>query len=392
MNHLSRRGFLSRCGSLLAVAQATSGAAALGAAAWSSAAPADVRAEVVYVGTQGHQVHALRFDPLRGTLAPVGPVADGPRTTWAVAHPALPILYAVDDDSAREGSVIAYAVDRASGALTKTGAVDSGGKGTTYLWLDAPSRTLLAANFASGSVSSIAVHTDGSLGALVSTLAETGSGPHRRQASAHAHSAAVDPSGRYVLVPDLGADRVFVYGFDRATHKLAADDAAQPRAFATPPGSGPRHLVFGADGKFVYLLNELTAQVMVLRWDAAQGRLALVQTLATSSAGFTGQASGAEIALGTGGRFVYVANRSENVLLVYRVDAASGELTQVQRTACGGATPWSFTLHDAGRWMLVANQKSGTVNVFAIDPATGMLADAGQSAAVPTPVSLAFVK
>lgn len=388
----SRRTFLVRCGAALAAGTAAAVAATGAHARDASARGHEGGTELVYVGTQGRQIHALRFDPGSGALSALGPVAQGPRSTWCVAHPTLPILYAVDDDNAREGRVIAYAVDRASGALASIGEAPAGGNGTTYLWLDGASMTLLAANFGSASVSSIALGADGRPGALVSTLKESGSGPHRRQASAHAHSVAIDPSGRFALVPDLGADRVFVYGFDRATRALAPDDSARPHAFAAAPGSGPRHLAFGADGRFVYLLEELTAQVTVLRWDASQGRLAPVQALATDSADFKGTSSGAEIAVGADGSCVYVANRGENTLLVYRVDRATGELALAQRIAAGGETPWSFALHRSGRWLLVANQKSGRVDVFGIDAASGLLADAGQAAQVPAPVCLAFVK
>lgn len=362
------------------------GAGALVACAAIPARANDVRTELVYVGTQGREVHALRFDPVSGALAAIGPVAQGARSTWTIAHPRRAILYAVDDDNARPGRVIAYAVDRTTGALTMTGEVAAGGNGTTYLSLDAPARTLFAANFASGSVSSIALDPDGRVGALVTTLAQTGSGPHRRQASAHAHSAVMEPAGRFVLVPDLGADRVFVHAFDRATRALTPHGA-----FAVPPGSGPRHLAFGAGGRFAYLVNELTAQLMVLRWDAGAGRLTLVQALSMNDAMFAGQPSGAEVAVSADGRFVYAANRGDNALLVYGVDAATGMLAPVQHVPSGGQAPWSFTLHDSGRWLLVAHQKSGTVDVFGIDPVSGLLANTGTSGAVPAAVSVTVV-
>lgn len=352
----------------------------------------DAHTELVYVGTQEREMRALRFDTSSGKLTAIGPVGAGPRSTWVTTNPRLPVLYAVDDDNSREGSVTAYAVDRDSGALTKVNEVATGGSGTTNLSLDLPSMTLLAANYGGGSVSSIAVNADGSLGARTSTVKETGSGPNRRQASAHAHNAVVDPSGHYALVPDLGADRVFVYAFDRGTRTLTPADGASARQFALPPGSGPRHLVFAPDGKHVYLLTELSAQVLVLRWDATQGQLTPVQTVETTSAEFQGVKSGAEVAAGADGRFIYVENRAENALIVYRVDRASGELTQIQRTSSGGEKPWGFGIDASGKWLLVANQRSGKVNVFSVDTATGMVSDTGQSVEVPTPVAIAFVK
>lgn len=341
---------------------------------------------LVYVGTQSTTLQAMRFDATRGALTAIGPVARDLRPTWTLAHPTLPILYAVDDDSARDGTVTAYAVDRATGALHLLNQVATGGKGATHLWFDAPSRTLFAANFASATTASIAVNPDGSLGGLVSAIQATGAGPHRRQASAHAHSTAIDPTGHFALAPDLGADRVFIYGFDRATHALTQD-----HAFATPPGSGPRHLVFGKSGQFVYLVNELSATVMVLRWDAAPGALALLQTVPLNAPDFAGAKSAAEIALAADGRFVYVANRADNTIVVYAVDPAAGTLALVQRAPAGGDVPWSFAIDPSGRWMLVANQKSAGVNVLRIDPASGKLAATGVSVATPAPVNISFV-
>jgi 6-phosphogluconolactonase len=364
-------------------------------------------ADLVYVGSQGQQLRALRFDAASGKLEVIGTVAEGLRPTWTVAHPQLPVLYAVDDQPGQDGAVVAFAINHASGALSRLNTAPSGGAGVTYLWLDAPSATLLAANFGGGSASSIAVQEDGSLGALVSTIKASGSGPHRRQAGPHAHSVAVDSSGRYALVPDLGADRVFIYALDRATHALTTLPPAVPRpaqhappsppageatrAYAAPPGSGPRHLVFSADGRSAWLLNELTAEVTTLRWDAQQATLSPVQTLVTSSAEFTGTRSGAEIVRSPDGRFIYVEDRGERTLVTYRVNPANGELSFVQRIASGGEMPWSMAIHPSGRWLLVAHQRSGTVNVFSIDPASGLLTNTGIAAEAPTAVSITFV-
>jgi 6-phosphogluconolactonase len=347
--------------------------------------------ELVYVGTDTTQLRALRLDACAGRLSMIGPVADVAKPRWTVAHPKLPILYAAVDGSGKEGSVVAYAVDRDSGALTKMGEVPAGGGGTTHLSLDAPSSTLLASNFMGGSVTSIALNEDGSLGARVSTIQATGSGPHRRQSRPHAHGSAVDPSGKFALVADMGADRVFVYGFDRGGRALSGDAAAQSRSFQSPPGSGPRRAVFGPSGHYVYVLNELTAEIVTLRWDAQHARLSQVQVLQASTPGFKGNKSVSEIALSRDGRFVYVGNRGESTLQVYGVNAETGELTLVQRTRSGGDGPWHFEIHASGKWMLVANYRSNTVNLFSIDAGSGMLTDTSESIDTPSPVSVGFM-
>lgn len=350
------------------------------------------KSEYAYLGSDGTGLRALRFDACAGTLAALGTVAEVLKPRWAVEHPGLPLLYVALDGSGAEGRVQAYAIDPASGALTLRSEQGSGGVGTTFLALDAASNTLLTANFASGSATSLALQADGNVGPLVSQLKASGSGPHRRQASAHAHGVTIDPSGHYALVADMGADRVFVYGFDRATHSLTADAAAAARSFETPPGSGPRRAVFAADGRHVYVLNELSAELMVLRWDAPQGRLSALQTVQTSSAEFKGAKSVSELGLSRDGRFLYVANRGENTLLVYAVDAGTGELRLLQRLPSGGEAPWAFEIHPSGQWLLVANYRSNRLNLFRIDAASGLLADTGQTLESPGPVSVSFVR
>lgn len=357
-----------------------------------TAASASAHSAFVYVGTLQSQINGLRLDTSTGELTTIGAVAQGPKSTWVTAHPGLPILYGVDDDSAKEGSITAYEVNRGTGTLSPINSVHTGGHGTTFLYFDVPSNTLLGANYNSGSVSSVAVNADGSMGPLISTITETGTGPGRRQASAHAHSVAIDPSGRYALVADLGADRVFIYRFERGTHALSQADGPGPHAFVAPPGSGPRHLAFGSNGQFVYLLTELSAEIMVLRWDAMQQSLTPVQSLSISTQNFQGVKSGAEIAVSHDGRFVYVEDRGENSLVVYRISHDSGELSLVQRISSGGDKPWGFGIDASGKWLLVANQRSDKVNVFSIDTATGMVSNTGQAAQISSPASIAFVK
>ena len=389
---MMQRLFLDTCTKRVAVAALGLSVGLIGMLGQAHAASGYDQSQLVYVGTQQAQIQALRFDPSTGKLAVIGPVAKGLNATWVQSDPQRPVIYAVDDDKVREGSVTAYAVDRATGALTELNRVDSNGRGTTNLSLDARSMTLLAASYDSGTVSSIALEPDGRLGVRASTMQETGSGPNqRRQASAHAHNAVVDPSGRYVLVPDLGADRVFVYGFDAAKHALLPDNGDPPRAFTAPSGSGPRHVVFGADGRFAYVITELSAEIFVLRWDAVQGRLTPVQTVSLSSPEFKGVRSGAEIVTSTDGRFVYAEDRSEDTLVVYRVDPESGELSELQRIACGGTKPWGMEVDPSGKWLFVANQRSGNIAVFSVDSTSGKLAGTGATADVPTAVSVALV-
>jgi len=364
------------------------------AAAVAATVPAPVlagplRSDLIYIGMQGDTVHAARFDPHSGELTAIGPVAEGLRPTWAVRHPRLPVVWFTDEagnDGASQGGVVAFRVDPASGALTRLGDVRAGGGGTTHLAFDRRSSTLITANYGGASSASIPVGADGVPGAPTSILHMTGSGPHRRQAAPHPHGAWIDPAGRFALMADLGADRVWILPFDSAAQKYAVADPAAHAPYVSPPGSGPRHLAAHPDGRTLYLICELTAEIHTLGWDARAGVLTHRQTVSLNSPGFTGAGSGAEIAVSRDGRFVYASNRGENSLVVFAVDRRTRALTQIQSLPSGGDKPWHFAIHPNGRWLLVANRDANAIRVFAVDPRSGRLTDTGRSLSSPTPV------
>jgi len=141
----------------------------------------------------------------------------------------------------------------------------------------------------------------------------------------------------------------------------------------------------------VFLDTELSAEVRSFRWDAHQGRLHLVQTLSTLPPDYQGQKSAGEIAVSGNGRFVYVSSRGEDAIVAYSVNARTGMLTEIQRIASQGKTPWSFALDPSNRWMLVANEASSAVTVLEVDPKTGQLRATSEALSVPKPVSVTFL-
>ncbi len=349
---------------------------------------------LVYVGSHGsgpgQGIFAACLDRATGALTGLGLAAEIERPTWLVRDPHRPILYTVSEtgnDGKSQGGVYSLSIDPKTGKLTTISRTASGGGGATHLAYDARLGALFVANFGGGQVSSIPVQADGGLGAVSSVQTDYGSGPSRRQTGPHAHAVVVDPSGHFVLAPDLGADRVFVYRYDAATKQLSP--AAEPFA-ALPPGSGPRHLVFSRDGRFAFLDTELSGDVYGFRWDAHAGRLTQISRRSIDPSDFTGQKSAAEIVISADGRFLYVSDRGANSLIVYAVDAKTGALSEVQRIAGGGDVPWSFAIDPSGRWLIVANEASSTLAVFGVDRASGKLTATPSTLSAPKPVSIAY--
>ncbi|WP_327400071.1 lactonase family protein [Streptomyces sp. NBC_01288] len=382
------KGAVSRRTMLGAMAAtATAATVPLTVAAPGAEAAPQVRPDLLYVGTwNGGQVHGVRFDPVQGTLTSNGPVAQV-SSGWVTAHPDRAVLYV---GSQLDGGIVTvFDINRTTGALTQTGQVstDAGGTaggGLSYLGVDRSTDTLLVANFEAGVAVSLPIRRNGGLGAPVSVVADIGSGPGPRQLGPHPHQVVVAPGRRHALVPDLGADRVFVYGFDGTTGALSSGEGG-PGAYTTDAGAGPRRVVFHPDGRKAYLLTELTAELQLLDWDGRSGELTRRQSLAIDSPDFTGTKSGAELAISRDGRFVYASSRGENTLVVYAVERRTGLLSLLQRIPCGGLKPWSFTVHPGGRWLFVANEASSTVDVFAVDLRSGRLTGTGNSLALPNP-------
>lgn len=346
-----------------------------------------------YTGGQSKGIYLCRMDA-GGRLSPAELVAETPNPSFVAASPDGRFLYAVNEiamfEGKQTGAVAAYAIDPATGHLIALNRKPSMGTGPCYVSLDRTGRTVFVANYGSGSVAALPVADDGSLGnATVSVQHHGFSVDRARQEGPHAHSILLDPSNRHAYSCDLGLDKVLIYRFDAATHRL--DPNAVPDAMIAP-GSGPRHIAFHPNGQFAYVINEMGNTITAFRHDAATGALETLETVSTLPADFSGSSTGAELQLSPDGRFLYGSNRGHDSIVAYAVDQKTGHLTYAGIQPTQGKTPRSFSLDPSGRYVVAANQDSDTLVVFHRDPQTGKLTPAGQSLTAPKPVCVEFVR
>jgi 6-phosphogluconolactonase len=363
---------------------------ALAALAVVLAPSCSVAASFVYVGTQGDSIWLARLDDATGALTMAGPAAKVTRPTWVTVDAAGRHLFAVSEvgnAGEAQGAVLSFAIDPARGALRPINRVPSGGGGATFVSYDARARAAFVGNFGGGQVAAIPVGGDGTLAPPTSVVTDTGKGPSRKQDMPHAHQTLLDPSGHVLLVPDMGADRVFLYRYDPSSYRLAAGD---PAWIQTPPATGPRHIALSADGRLLYALMELTAEVRVYR--RAGGRWSEVQVLAIDPPGTPPEKrSAGEVNLAPDGRFLYVSNRIRSTIDAFAIDPRSGRIRAIQEQPTGGSRPRSFAIDPSGRWMVVGNQDSSEMTTLAIDRRTGRLGTPSAQVPVPgKPVSFAF--
>jgi 6-phosphogluconolactonase len=346
----------------------------------------------VYVGTYTNSgsrgIYRFTLDPATGEARE--PVLAGETTnpSFLALHPSGRFLYAVGEIESFAGRptgvVSAFAIDAKTGDLKLLNQQPSEGTAPCHLVVDAAGRNVLVANYGGGTVAVLPIGADGRLAPASSVKAHEGTGPHReRQEKPHAHGIYLDAAGRHAVAADLGADRIFVYGFDSAKGQLQPAGAA-----VVEPGSGPRHLAFDASGRRLYAINELTSTITLFSYDPEKAALQPLQSVPTLPEGFAGANTTAEVVLSPDGRFLYGSNRGHDSIAVFVIDKASGKLTPAGHVAAGGAQPRHFAIEPSGRFMLVAHQDSDSIAVFRLDPATGRPVPTGTRLKVSKPVCL----
>ena len=241
---------------------------------------------------------------------------------------------------------------------------------------------LSVANFASGSVTIFPLRTDGKLVGTHQLFCHEGSSIHpQRQKGPHAHSTLFVPGKNRMLVPDLGIDMLKAY-----TYEGAEVTPAPQYDLRLPAGSGPRYGEFSRDGRFLYLINEISSQIMVIKCEGDDYRL--IQTISTLPADFDRSCNiCSDLHLTPNGNYLYASNRGHDSLCCLRV-MEDGSLRFLRRIPCGGKTPRNFAIDPSGTWLLVGNQDSDNITVFAIEE-NGDLTKRGW-VRFPSPVCICF--
>ena len=352
----------------------------------------------------GRGIHLFQVNRATGVMTPAGTHEMGTSPSCLAVNAAGTHLYSANETDragdGKEGTVSAFAVDRATGRLTLLNSVRSGGAGPTYVSLHPSGRFVLVANYFGGSVAVLPIRADGRLGDATDTKKPAGKlGPtkatHAPPGSfavsghdrTHAHMIQADPAGRYVLHADLGLDKIFVWKFDEKKGTLTAND---PPAVALPAGDGPRHFHFHPNGRWLYSIQEEGSTVVLFDYAAATGRLTARQTISTLPGGFAGSNFCSEILVSADGRFVYAGNRLHDSIAILAI-GVQGTLTHVGEEWTRGSYPRSFSFDPTGRFLYCCNQRGDNIAVFRVDRQGSGLRFTGQYTPVGNPSMIVFL-
>lgn len=279
-------------------------------------------------------------------------------------------LYTVHGDG---NAVSVLAIDPEHGKVSLLQTQECGGLNPVHLALDPTEQWLLVSDHLGvgrqgGALLVMPVRPDGTLDPVVQRVEMTGTpGPHRKeQPHAKPHFNPFDPSGKFVVVPDKGLDKVFVFPF-----RSGAVDVNAAQSIDTRPGAGPRHVAFHRKLATAYVVNELDSTVTACHFDSAAGTLSPFQILPTLPDTFTGSNTGAEIEIAPDGRHLYTSNRGHDSIALFEIDQASGRLFFKMTTPTKGRTPRFFSISREGACLYVLNEDSDNIAVFSVDPTTG---------------------
>jgi 6-phosphogluconolactonase (cycloisomerase 2 family) len=352
----------------------------------------------------GRGIHLFQTDRSSGALTPAGVHELGASPNCLISNAGGTCLYSTNETDrageGNEGTVSAFAINRADGQLSLLNSIRSGGAGPTYVSLHPSGKFVLVANYFGGSVAVLPILSDGRLGAATDVKQDGGAvGPKKATHAppgsfafsghdrTHAHMIQADASGRFVLHADLGLDRIFVWKFDERTGVLAPND---PPSISLPAGDGPRHFFFHPNGRWCYSLQEEGSNIVLFDYDSAKGRLSSRQTVSSLPPGFAGSNFCSEILVSADGRFVYAGNRLHDSIGILAVGKA-GELTYIGEEWTRGDYPRSFNFDPAGKFLYSCNQRADHVTVFRVNRNTGSLRFTGRYTPVGNPSSIAFV-
>lgn len=292
-------------------------------------------------------------------------------------------VYSVGEDDGLTSTAHALLFDKSQGRLTLMNTQLTQGGAPCYINLSPHEDYVVTANYMGGSISVLPLETSGRLGENVSTFAFEGEGVLKeRQSQPHLHCVEFTPDGKFLLANDLGTDKIHVF-------PLAADGKLDEKAtfdVELEAGSGPRHLCFSKDGRFSYLINELSGKVTVLSYEGEI--LTPFQYIEADTVNAQGSA---DIHLSPDGKFLYASNRLKaDGIAIFSVHQETGMLTKVGYQLTG-IHPRNFIITPDGRFLLVACRDHNLVQIFRRDEKTGLLVDTGKTIETSKPVCLKFI-
>lgn len=331
-------------------------------------------------------IYVYRFN----TLTAQATLADSvitPNPSYLALSPNSQYLYAVNElgGAAGTGKLSAFTLNHTTGKLQFINQQDTHGNHPCYVAIHPSGKWVLAGNYSSGNWSLFETGANGALSPASATVTHAGSGPNSsRQSGPHVHCTRFTPDGKNILTADLGIDQLISYPFSEGIV-----DTLTKRVTPVTPGGGPRHFTFNQKANRLYLIEELSGNVLAFSFK--KNRLKKTQQLPIHSDTTVYPANSADIQLSPDGRFLYTTHRYNNTISAFIVKP-NGKLVYKYTQSTLGVGPRNFSITPDGNYLLVANQTSNEIVIFHRNTQSGNITDSGKRISAGKPVCLIWAQ
>lgn len=362
----------------------------------SKATEADANQTIAYVGTytrsEGHVngqaegIYRIGIDKRTGKIGKQETVASTTNPSFLTLSADKQFLYAVSELAhADEPTGFIHAFRIEGNKLTEISKLPTNGQAPCHVEIDQTGKYAVVSNYVGGATTVYRVMDNGELrhGSTWTFDEEILDGK-----PSWLHSANFSPDNKIVVIADKGSDRIWLFTID--------DDGSTVNLRAHPrlmirlaEGAGPRHTQWSADGRFLYVINELSNTVNVIGYDRKRNSFTVLQTITTLPEGYTETSYCADLHLHPNGNFLYGSNRGHNSIAMYAVDKSTGLLISLGQESTRGEYPRNFSIDDRGNFLYAANQNSGNITTYQIG-ADGKLTFTGEDYKIATPVCIEY--
>jgi 6-phosphogluconolactonase len=348
---------------------------------------------ILYIGSysaaNGDGIYIFKMNKETGSLLELSNPVKVSNPSYIIISSDRRNLYAVletrEYDNQPGGGVASFHI-RENGTLELINSKPTGGYDPCYLCQDSSKEYLFTANYSSGSITAFPIESAGTINDSIYQVKHSGKSINvDRQEGPHMHCVTFTPDGKYLCAVDLGIDEVRFYSLDHERKELVLEKRL---TIPVKEGSGPRHITFSREGRFAYIIQELSCEVSVYEYNGESFKH--VQTVSTLPEDYQGINTSAAIKISNDGQFLYASNRGHNSIALYRV-GENGLLDRIGIYSCGGIGPRDFTLTPDGEFVLIANEGSNEVVVYRRNPLTGAIEDEVCRESIHKPVCIQFM-
>lgn len=309
------------------------------------------------------------LDESNGKLSLVEQTKAGDMVNPMAISPDGKVLYAAL--RVKPFQVLGFSIDPKSGQLSE---LSKGplAESLAYLSIDRSGRFLMGASYGADAITVQAIDSTRKPDEKIQTYK---TGPH-------AHSVRTDLSNRFAYAGNLGADHVLQYTLDEKTGVLTPIGSG---FVSVPAKTGPRHLAFSSDGKYLFVNGEMSGTVTAFAINDKTGaltqvaqangipeRLKLAHGEARDASNNdlkddpTPRIWTADLRLSPDGKLLLMTERTTSSVSAFAVDSATGGLTFLENYPVEEKQPRNIAFSPNGKWLLVTGEKAEKVGVYRV--------------------------